>query len=288
MGDTILELRGVSKSFGKNKVLDSIDLEIPEGKITGIIGASGEGKSTILKMMVSFYNASKGKVLYSGENILTNLKEIKKKFGLSIEEGSFYENLTVRENLIHFGRLYHVERKVLKRRVEGLMHFVGLENASNVLSKNLSLGMKKRLDLACSLVHKPSVLILDEPTADLDPLLRKQLLNLIKRVNSHGTTVVLTTQLMGEIEKICDKVAILYDEKILEQGSLLQIKKKYNTDKISNVFEKIFSNKKRKTYQESLDKKTKLPDKKPLGNPWGIVDEKIELNEGSQKYENYF
>jgi ABC-2 type transport system ATP-binding protein len=289
MGDTIIELKGVSKSFGKNRVLNSIDLEIPKGKITGIIGASGEGKSTILKMMVSFYKPSSGKVLYSGENVMSNLQDIKKNFGLSIEEGSFYENLTVKENLIHFGKLYHVERKVLKRRVKGLAYFVGLENAFNVLAGNLSLGMKKRLDLACSLVHKPSVLILDEPTADLDPLLRKQFLHLIKKINSHGTTIVLTTQLMSEVEEICDKVAILCNEKIVEEGSLSKIKKKYNTNDMNKVFEKIFSNKRKKTYQESSEKKTEVhEEKKDSKSPWEIVDEKIELNKRLGNYKDDF
>ena len=188
MHDALIEFKEVTKTFGKNKVLDSINLKVPEGKITGIIGASGEGKSTILKMMVSFYKTTKGEVFYSGENILKNLKKVKKTFGIAIEDGSFYENLTVKENLYHFGRLYGIKKKVLKKRVEGMSYFVGLEKASNVLAKKLSLGMKKRLDLACALINKPSVLILDEPTADLDPLLRKQLLHLIKKINFNNTT----------------------------------------------------------------------------------------------------
>jgi len=286
MGDAIVEFKGVSKSFGKNKVLDSINLEIPKGKITGIIGASGEGKSTILKMMISFYKPSKGKVYYLGKNILKNLKQIKKKFGFAIEDGSFYEDLTVQENLFHFGKLYHVKRKLLKQRVKRLISFVGLNKASDVLAKNLSLGMKKRLDLACSLVNRPSVLVLDEPTADLDPLLRKQLLKLIKKINSHGTTIIMTTQLMGEVDEICDNVAILYNEKILEKGTSAQIKKKYKTNKIENVFEKIFSNENRKTYQESKKKKTKFKPVDIKKNPWDVLDEKIELNKKLGKYKD--
>ena len=283
MKEAMIEFRNVSISFGKNKVLSSLDLRIPEGKITGIIGASGEGKSTLLKMMIYFYHPDGGKIFYDNKEIKKHLKKIKKIFGLAIEEGSFYEDLTVYENLYHFGRLYGVRKKVLKKRVPGMIKFVGLDKASKVLAKNLSLGMKKRLDLACALIHKPSVLVLDEPTADLDPLLRKQFLHLIQKINSHGTTIILTTQLMEEVEEICDRLAVLYNEKIIEQGSPSEIKKKYNVKDLDGAFEKIFSNRKRKTYQESKEKKSffhssenKISEK----TLWEILDkEKMELEE---------
>jgi len=258
MDDKLIQLKGVTKRFGKNTVLDSIDLDIPEDKITGIIGASGEGKSTILKMIASFYKPTYGKILYFNRDIFKDTMNIKRSFGLAIEGGSFYENLTVKENLVYFGRLYHVSKKILLPRVEGLMKFVGLSRAEDVLAKNLSLGMKKRLDIACALVHNPHVLILDEPTADLDPLLRFQIMKLVKKINSHGTTIVFTTQLLSEADKICDKVAILYNEKIIEQESSSKLKSKYKSNDLDGVFRKIFSKKGRKTYQESIHKKTKF------------------------------
>lgn len=260
MNDKLIEFKGVTKSFGNNKVLDSIDLSIPEGKITGIIGASGEGKSTILKMIASFYKPTSGKILYFNRDILKNAKEIKNLFGFAIEDGSFYEDLTVEENLFYFSKLHHVEEKFIKSRIDGLMHFVGLADAHKVLAKNLSLGMKKRLDIACSLVHKPEVLILDEPTADLDPLLRFQILKILKKINSHGTTIVFTTQILKEADEICDKVAVLYNEKIIEESSTSSIKTKYHSKDLDEVFRKIFSKKGRKTYQESTKKKTFFKD----------------------------
>jgi len=129
----------VTKKFGKNVVLNSINLTIPEGKITGIIGASGEGKSTILKMMASFYLPNKGKIYYKKKNLMQNKKIIYKLFGLSIEDGSFYEKLNIRENLFHFGYLYHVKRSVLKKRVQEIIHLVGLDGAEKTLAKDLSL-----------------------------------------------------------------------------------------------------------------------------------------------------
>lgn len=258
MDDELIQFKGVTKKFGKNKVLDSIELTIPEGKITGIIGASGEGKSTILKLIASFYKPTKGNVLYRKKNVLSDKKTLSRLMGLAIEDGSFYEKLSVKENLFHFGRLYDVKKSTLRKRIEEILSLLGLENAKDTLSKDLSLGMKKRLDIGCSLVHNPGILILDEPTADLDPLLRKQMMNLIKQINSHETTVILTTQLLDEAEDFCDRIAILFNEKIIEQGSPSSIKKKYNSKDLDGVFNKIFSRKERKTYQESSDKKTKL------------------------------
>ncbi|MCD4771648.1 ABC transporter ATP-binding protein [archaeon] len=256
MDDQFIQLKKVTKIFGKNIVLDEIDLNIPEGKITGIIGASGEGKSTILKLISSFYKATSGEVLYFRRDVNSDIEGIKKSFGVAIESGSFYEDLTVHENLRHFGRLYKVNKEVLEKRIQGIIYFVGISYAKDVLAKNLSLGMKKRLDLACALVHKPSVLILDEPTADLDPLLRTQMLRLIKKINANGTTVIFTTQMLEEIDVLCDYVAILYNEKIIEDGRLESIFKKYGTKKMNTIFTKIFSKKGRKAYLESSDKKT--------------------------------
>lgn len=258
MDDELIQFKEVTKKFGNNTVLNSINLTIPEGKITGIIGASGEGKSTILKMMTSFYKPTKGEIFYLGKNILEEIKDIRKFFGFSIEDGSFYEKLSVKENLFHFGRLYEIKKPVLKKRISEIISVVGLDSAENVLAENLSLGMKKRLDIGCALVHNPHVLILDEPTADLDPLLRQQITHLLKKINSHGTTIVLTTQLLLEAEDLCDRIIILYNEKIIEENTPQKIKLKYNSKDLNSVFNKIFSKKGRKTYQESSKKKTKL------------------------------
>ncbi|MCK5149433.1 ABC transporter ATP-binding protein [Candidatus Pacearchaeota archaeon] len=258
MDDQLIQFKDVTKRFGKNTILDSINLTIPEGKITGIIGASGEGKTTILKLIISFYKPTKGKVYYLRREISKDIVNISKFFGFATEDGSFYEKLSVRENIYHFGKLYGVKNKVIKNRAKEIIELVGLTKATKTLAEDLSIGMKKRLDLACTLIHKPTVLILDEPTADLDPLLRAQMLHLIKKINSHGTTVVITTQLLKEAEEICDKIAILYNEKIIEQNTPEKIKSKYKASNLNDVFNKIFSKRNRTTYQESSEKKSKL------------------------------
>ncbi len=254
MDDELIQLKEVSKKFGKNQVLDAINLTIPEKEIVGIIGASGEGKTTILKLLVGFYKPTKGEVTYLRKNINREMGDIEKLYGFATEDGSFYEKLSVKENIFHFGKLYGLKNNFIKERYNELIRLVGLSAAANTLAENLSIGMKKRLDIACALVHNPQVLIMDEPTADLDPLLRKNMLNLIRDINKKGTTIVLTTQLMQEVDEICDRIAILFNKKIIEEGDPKKIKQKYGKSNIEGVFTKIFSQKRDEIEKENESK----------------------------------
>ena len=129
MDSEIIQLKGVTKHFKKNVVLENLNLVIPEGQITGIIGASGEGKSTILKLIIGFYKPNKGDILYLRRSVFKNIREIERKFGFSTDEGSFYDNLTVLENVRHFARLHKLKRKEVKKRAGELLDFVGLTYA---------------------------------------------------------------------------------------------------------------------------------------------------------------
>ncbi len=269
MVDTeLIQLKGVTKRFRRNLVLDSIDLAIPEKEITGIVGATGEGKTTILQLIMGFTKPNRGEVLYLRRNILRDFKNVKKVFGFATEDGSFYENLTVKENIFHFGRLYKMKRSEIKGRSKEILEFVGLTSAVKTQAKNLSIGMKKRLDIACAIIHKPEILIMDEPTADLDPLLRAQMLSLIKKIKQQGTTVILTTQLLEEMDEICDKVVILYNKKIVYEGLPSKIKAKYKAKNLNDVFEKIFSGKidmsEKKNKDEIKDIKQDKPEQRSL------------------------
>lgn len=249
MDDELIKFTNVKKRFGKKEVLDSVNLSIPEGKITGIIGASGEGKTTILKILMGFYKPTHGEITYAKRKISKESKEMKKTFGFSTEDGSFHERLTVYENLSHFARLHHLPKKRIKERAEELMELVGLTYAKKTLAGNLSMGMKKRLDVAISLMHEPKILIMDEPTADLDPLLRSHMLELIKKIRDRGTTIILTTQILGEMDKICDRIAILFKKNVIEQGSPEKIKSKYSARDLEEVFNEIFSKREKKEIQ---------------------------------------
>jgi ABC-2 type transport system ATP-binding protein len=256
MNTELIQLKEVVKKFGRNIVLDGVNLSIPENQITGIIGASGEGKSTILKLIVGFYKPTKGEITYLRRSIYNDLTHVSKTFGFATDDGSFYGNLTVKENLHHFGYLYNMKRKEVWTRGKELLDFVGLSEAENTRARNLSVGMKKRLDFACSMMHSPAVLIMDEPTADLDPLLRKQILSMIRILRDKGTTIVLTTQLLEEMDSLCDKIAILHDKKIVEEGEPSAIRAKYRVNNLNDVFEKIFS---RQINNLKTEKKARKP-----------------------------
>lgn len=253
MDDELIKFKEVKKHFGKKVVLEGVSFEVPEGKITGIIGASGEGKTTILKILVGFYKPSSGEITYAKRPIYKD-KDLSKIVGFATEDGSFEEKLSVIENLYYFAELSHVKRKNKKKKAEELMELVGLTYARNTLASKLSMGMKKRLDVAIALMHEPKILIMDEPTADLDPLLREHMLELIKKINKDGTTIILTTQLLSEMDVVCDKIAILFDKKIIEQDTPLKIKRKYQAEDLNEVFNKIFSRRDKSEVEVGLSK----------------------------------
>ena len=174
----LIQLKEVSKAFGRNEVLQNVNISIEEGDILGVIGRSGSGKSTLLNLITGYIQPSQGEMLYfskvthNAQDLNRNLHKIKKFIGFAPQRNSFYPKLTVKENLLYFGTLYGVEHQILVGNIKNLLQFLSIWDDRNKLAEELSGGMQKRLDIACSLAHKPKLLVLDEPTADLDPLLQ--------------------------------------------------------------------------------------------------------------------
>jgi ABC-2 type transport system ATP-binding protein len=222
-----IKMEGIIKKFGKNLVLNGISLEIKPGELFGIIGVNGSGKTTLLKTLIGFYRPTKGVVSFKGYNIRKAPDSVKMSFGFASQENSFYGKLNVEENIKYFGELYGLTDEFIDAHIENILRLVDLYEARKTLGDNLSNGMKRRLDIACALIHDPSVLILDEPTQDLDPNLRKSVLKLIQRINKNGTTVIITSHLLWEMEAICSRVAVLAEGRILQVGSPNQLKEAY-------------------------------------------------------------
>ncbi len=204
---------GISKNFGSTKVLKDISFKVPPREIFGIIGLSGSGKTTLLNILVGFLQADKGNIMLEfsqkKETVTDESKYAKRLFGFSTQSPSFYGKLTVIENLMHFAALYNIAFNKRQKRCTELTTAVGLSEHQNTLGQNLSLGMQKRLDIACALIHNPKVLVMDEPTADLDPFTQMQIWNLIKKINSEGTTIILTSHSLTEVEFLCSRTLIL-------------------------------------------------------------------------------
>ncbi|HIH15702.1 MAG: antibiotic transport system ATP-binding protein [archaeon GW2011_AR17] len=244
--EDFIRIDNVTKRFGKQIVLNNLSLSIPFTGIFGIMGLSGCGKTTLLNVIIGFWRPDSGAVYYNGINIREHQRVMNQLFGFATQAGSVYPKLTVEENLEYFGRLYNMQQQDIKKRIEELLKLVELEDSRHVLAEELSTGMYRRLDIACSMIHNPKILILDEPTGNLDPVLRKKLMALIKRIDDNGTKVIITSHLLGEIEKICDTLAIIHHGKILEMGSPDELKDKYTKDQVIKIETK------KKTYENLI------------------------------------
>jgi ABC-2 type transport system ATP-binding protein len=225
-----IEVKNLSKSFGKHQVLKNVSLEIPPRKIFGIIGPSGCGKTTLLKTMIGFWRADSGNVSFETRDLKKDNKFIRQIVGFATQENCVYPKLSVRENLEYFGTLSNVPRSTLYSNIDKVIKFVHLEDASDELAENLSGGMQRRLDIACALIHNPRILILDEPTEDLDPILRRDVLSLIKKINQDDTTVVMTSHLLHEAEQLCDVIAILHNGKVLKCGTPEELRRSFSKE----------------------------------------------------------
>ena len=240
--DIVLKIENVSKSFGRNIVLEHVNLDIISGEIFGIIGISGSGKTTLLNLIIGFHRVDNGDIKFKRSHLLgfktpdkdsfcsiyAKEFELKRMFGFAAQKPSFYKQLNSDENLDYFGSLYGLPKEIRRTNSEILLKLMGIYDFRKLNADQLSGGMQKRLDIACALIHNPSVLILDEPTADLDPISRKQMWDLIRKINSKGTTVVITSHLLEELEELCDRVAIIHNKKIIRIGSPNEIKNSYS------------------------------------------------------------
>jgi len=241
MGNPLLTVEGLSKTFGKLPVLKGVSFSLDEGEILGIMGASGAGKTTLLSCIIGFLKPDKGDVKYLVQkktqngsyasefrSILKHGREFKEFFGFAAQTPSFYDNMTVLENLRYFGKLYGLSSDTLKSNITLLLDLMSLSDSKQMLARNLSGGMKRRLDIACALIHNPKLLILDEPTSDLDPLLIEKIWDLISRINKTGTTILLSSHLVNDLERVCSRVALLEDGKIKEIGSPAELRERFS------------------------------------------------------------
>lgn len=214
-----LILTNISKKIGGRPILTNISCTVYEGELFGLIGKSGSGKTTLLQMCAGFLIPDTGTIQIEDQGVQQAAKTI----GFSSQHISFYPELTTTENLQYFGQLYHT--KNLANRTEVLLSLLGLE--SNQYAKDLSAGMQRRLDIACSLIHNPRILFLDGPTSDLDAEKRKEMLTIIRTLNQNGTTVIISSHHLQDIEDYCDRIAMLHDSHLTFLGKTHLLQKKY-------------------------------------------------------------
>jgi ABC-2 type transport system ATP-binding protein len=219
----MIRIEHLSKAFDSIKAVDDISLEINKGEIFGLLGPNGAGKTTTISIISGLLKPDAGKITVDSLDLERDLQSIKKKMGVVPQDMAFYEELSAKENLLFWGKLQGVKRKVLEERIQTYLKATGLLGRENDPLKKYSGGMKRRINLIIGLIHQPKLLLLDEPTIGIDVQTRLNIFKLIKQASSDGTTILYTTHNLQEAEELCHRIAIMDKGKILANGTLEEL-----------------------------------------------------------------
>lgn len=215
----IVQVRELVKRYGSRVSVDHLNLGISQGEIFGLLGPNGAGKSTTIKMMCGLLKPDHGDILIDGISVAQNPLEIKKRIGVVPQDLAIYEELTGKQNVAFFAKLYGLKGKQLEERVEEALGFVGLLDRQNEKPGAYSGGMKRRLNIACAITHRPKLIIMDEPTVGIDPQSRNHILESVKNLNRMGSTIIYTTHYMEEVEAIGTRVGIMDRGRLIACGT---------------------------------------------------------------------
>jgi ribosome-dependent ATPase len=224
MSAVAIEARGLTKSYGQHVVVHDLSLAVSSGEIFGFLGPNGSGKSTTIKMLCGLVEPTRGEASICALDIRTKGDAVRRTIGYMSQSFSLYEDLTVEENLEFYGRAYGLSRARRRERIDQLIAFSSLEQFRRQLAGTLSGGWKQRLALAAALLHEPRVLFLDEPTAGIDPVARRDLWDLLFRLSESGVALFVTTHYMDEAER-CARVGYIYDGELIAIGSREELKR---------------------------------------------------------------
>jgi len=246
---SIIKVENLIKQFGSITAVDDVSFEVKEGSIFGFLGPNGAGKTTTINILCTLLSPTSGRAFISGYDCTAESSQVRKSIGIVFQDSTLDKDLTAYENLMLHAYLYDVKKKDIKERIHDLLHFIGLFDRKDDLVKKFSGGMKRRLEVARGLLHRPSVLFLDEPTLGLDPQSRAHLWEFIVELpKKHNVTVFMTTHYMEEAE-VCDNIAIIDSGKIITVGSPDELKKTIGGDVI---YIKTSDNKKARVEIEKL------------------------------------
>lgn len=220
----IVKIENLVKKFGDLTAVDNISLNIDQGEIYGLLGPNGAGKSTTINIMSGLLTMDKGHIDILEKDIVKNSTFVKQNIGLVPQDIAIYEDLTAYENVKFFASLYGLKGSELKEKTEEALEFVGLMDKSKEYPKKFSGGMKRRLNIACAIAHRPKLIIMDEPTVGIDPQSRNHILQSVKKLNSLGCTIIYTTHYMEEVESVCSKIAIIDHGKVIAEGTKEELK----------------------------------------------------------------
>lgn len=229
-----IKVENLKKVFGKFSSVNEISFEVRKGEIFGFLGPNGAGKSTTIKMLCGLIKPTSGEAFVAGYNIKTNAIDVRKNIGYMSQKFSLYEDLTIEENIRFFAGVYNLDLNSFLNRKREILELVGLVGKEKRLTRELPFGWKQKLALACAIVHHPKILFLDEPTAGVDPISRRNFWDLIYNLAENGTTLFVTTHYLDEAE-YCNRIALIYNGKIKASGTPGELKNMLNTIELYEI-----------------------------------------------------
>ncbi len=234
--NVVIQIKNLTKSYGKTSVLKGIDLKVERGTMLALLGPNGAGKTTTIRILSTLLSYDEGEVTVECYDVRREADSVKTVIGLTGQSAAIDELLTGRENLVMMGCLYRLTKASATARAQELLEEFDLLDAADRAAKTYSGGMRRRLDLAVSLIATPPVIFLDEPTTGLDPRSRLAMWDIIKKLMARGTTILLTTQYLEEADQLADQIVVIDDGKVIARGTAKQLKAKIGNDRLELTF----------------------------------------------------
>jgi sodium transport system ATP-binding protein len=240
----MIEARGLSKRFqdkkrGEIRAVDSVSFTCQPGRIYGLLGANGAGKTTTLRMLATILEPTDGTALVCGHDIVEQPEQVRSCVGFLSTATALYPRLTAQEMVEYFGRLNGLDEATLKKRVDDIFNRLDMNGFRDRRCDKLSTGMKQKTSIARTLVNDPPVMIFDEPTLGLDVMTARTITAFIRECRDNGKTVIFSTHVMSEVEKLCDTIGIIHDGKLLTEGTLAELRAKYGEQDLEEVFVRV-------------------------------------------------
>lgn len=221
----MLQVSGLVKTFGAKRAVDGVSFQVGDGETYGLLGPNGAGKSTTINLILGLLKMDAGSVTVAGRDLKADPHGVKRLIGFVPQEIALYPTLTARENLAFWGRMYSLGGRELGRRIDEALALVGLSERARERIDTYSGGMKRRINIAAALLHRPQLLIMDEPTVGIDPQSRVHILETVKALSSAGRTVIYTSHYMEEVEYLCNRIGIIDSGRIIAQGTLAELRR---------------------------------------------------------------
>lgn len=222
---SFIEIKNIKKSFGELTAVNDVSFTVDEGEVFGLLGPNGAGKSTLISIITTLVKPDAGNVVINGYDLRKQTMEVKKILGLVPQEIALYPTLSARENLAFWGRMYGIGGSLLKERIEDALEIAGLKDRAKDRIEKYSGGMKRRINIAAALLHRPKLLIMDEPTVGIDPQSRNHILETVVKLNKEGMTVIYTSHYMEEVEFLCSRIGIMDHGKVIASGTKEELRK---------------------------------------------------------------